>query len=113
MGLIQVFIFIPIIPEILERMQVAYNIVEGEDEALDNSLNDKVNDAYGLFFASSQLVSPIIGSLVYVQTGNSAPSTCDNAAYFNLWFLIMLILFNGGPLVLSENKRFVKKLEEL
>lgn len=53
MGLVQVFIFIPIIPEILERMQVAYNIAEGEDEALDNSLNDKVNDAYGLFFASS------------------------------------------------------------
>jgi hypothetical protein len=37
----------------LERMQVAHNIVEGEDEALDNSLNDKVNDAYGVFFAAS------------------------------------------------------------
>jgi hypothetical protein len=53
MGIVQVFVFIPIIPEMLERMQVAYNIVEGEDEALDNSLNDIVNDAYGVFYAAS------------------------------------------------------------
>ena len=37
----------------LERMSVHYNIVEGMDETLDNNLNDKVNDAYGLFYAIS------------------------------------------------------------
>jgi hypothetical protein len=53
LGFCQVFIFIPIIPEMLERMMVHYNIVEGMDETLDNNLNDKVNDAYGLFYAMS------------------------------------------------------------
>lgn len=53
MGIFQVFVFIPIIPEMLERMAVTYNIVEGEDEAIDNQLNDKVNDSYGLFYAMS------------------------------------------------------------
>jgi len=37
----------------LERMLVAFNIVEGMDEILDNNLNDKINDAYGLFYATS------------------------------------------------------------
>jgi len=34
-------------------MMVHYNIVEGMDEAVDNNLNDRVNDAYGLFYAAS------------------------------------------------------------
>lgn len=37
----------------LERMMVHYKIVEGMDETVDNNLNDKVNDAYGLFYATS------------------------------------------------------------
>ena len=53
----------------LERMQVAYNIVEGANEKVDNQLNDKVNDAYALFIASSEFLSPIIGSLIYSKTG--------------------------------------------
>lgn len=35
-GFLQVIIFIPIIPEMLERMQVAYKISEGENEEIDN-----------------------------------------------------------------------------
>ena len=97
----------------LERMQVAHNIVEGEDEALDNSLNDKVNDAYGVFFAASQLLSPIVGAYIYGETGSSAPISCDYAAYFNLGFFAVLFLFNGGPMVLIENRSFKKKLEAL
>jgi MFS family permease len=63
-GIFQVFVFIPIIPEMLERLQVDLNIVEGEDPALDNQLNDKVNDAYGFIFAFANFVSPLIGSNV-------------------------------------------------
>jgi hypothetical protein len=48
-----VFVFIPIIPEILDRMNLAFGIIEGEYEAVDVSLTDKVNDAYGVFYAGS------------------------------------------------------------
>ena len=53
MGIFQVFVFIPIIPEMIERLQVELNIVEGEDEYIDAQLNDKCNDAYGFVYAFS------------------------------------------------------------
>jgi hypothetical protein len=66
LGIFQVIIFIPIIPEMLERMQVAHKIVEGENEHIDNKLNDIVNDAYGLFYALSQFIGPLVGARIYV-----------------------------------------------
>ena len=68
-GIFQVFVFIPIIPEMLERLQVDLGIVEGEDETVDNALNDKVNDAYGFVYAFSNFVSPLIGSAVLGWAG--------------------------------------------
>lgn len=68
-GIFQVFIFIPMIPEMLERLQVDLDIVEGEDESVDNALNDKVNDAVGFIFAFSNFVSPLIGAAVLDAVG--------------------------------------------
>jgi hypothetical protein len=68
-GIFQVFIFIPIIPEMLERLQVDLGIVEGEDEAVDNALNDKVNDSIGFIFAFANFVSPLIGASVLDAVG--------------------------------------------
>lgn len=62
LGFMQTFTFIPIIPEMLERLQVDLNLKEGSNEKLENSLNDKVNDAYGFVYAFSTFVSPLIGS---------------------------------------------------
>lgn len=64
LGIFQVFVFIPIIPEMLERLQVDLGIVEGEDEAVDNALNDKVNDAYGFVYAFANFAAPLIGAAV-------------------------------------------------
>lgn len=61
LGLFQTFVFIPIIPEMLERLVVDLEIFEGADADVDNALNDKVNDAYGLMFAFACFISPIIG----------------------------------------------------
>lgn len=36
LGIIQTFFFIPLIPEMIERMQVDLNIKEGENEELEN-----------------------------------------------------------------------------
>lgn len=64
LGFMQVFTFIPIIPEMLERLQVDFNVKEGENQKLENSINDKVNDAYGFMYAFSTFVSPLIGSSI-------------------------------------------------
>jgi hypothetical protein len=46
----------------IERIQVDLGITEGEDEEVDAALNDKINDAYGLIYALSNFLSPIIGT---------------------------------------------------
>jgi len=46
----------------IERLQAALEISEGEDEYIDAKLNDRCNDAYGLIYAFSMFVSPLIGS---------------------------------------------------
>jgi len=50
-GFFQVFVFIPIIPEMIERIQDKLEVSEGENEFVDNAINDKVNDSYGFVFA--------------------------------------------------------------
>lgn len=92
-------------------MNVAFEISEGQYEAVDLSLTDKVNDAYGVFYAGSQLISPVIGSEIKTRLG--APQSCDVAAAFNLFFALVLFILNGGPSVLSENREMKKKLKEL
>lgn len=62
LGIFQVFIFIPIIPEMIERLQVELKIREGENDLIDGALNDKINDSYGFIFALSNFISPNIGA---------------------------------------------------
>jgi hypothetical protein len=49
----------------IERMQVDFNIKEGENQELENQLNDKINDSYGLIYSFATFISPNIGS--YMQ----------------------------------------------
>ena len=62
LGGFQVFIFLPVIPEMVERMYYDLGIKEGENEEIDNAIADKVNDAYGFVYACSYFVSPLIGA---------------------------------------------------
>jgi len=65
MGFVEIFIFLPILPEMIERMQVALDIHTGEDPLLDSELNDKINDLYGFTYVVTMFFSPIIGSYLY------------------------------------------------
>ena len=109
MGIFQYFIFIPVIPEMLERVQGDFNIVEGEDEELDNAINDKVNDAYGFMYAFSSFVSPLIGSIL--QENYGSPFACDIFAFTNFGIAAILFLFNCGIFVFSEHREYQNKLE--
>jgi len=111
LGIFQVFVFIPIIPEILERLQVDLGVVEGEDEAVDNALNDKVNDAYGFVYAFANFVSPLIGTATYDAIGVRA--TFDLFAMVNFGFGLFIFIFNCGLFVFSENRAFTRKLYDL
>lgn len=111
LGLFQVFVFIPIIPEMIERMQVKLNIREGEDEYVDAMLNDKCNDMYGLVYALSMFLGPLIGDALQSRFGYR--TTCDVFAYINFGWALILFIFNCGPMVIGENKRFQAKLNTL
>lgn len=74
-------------------------------------LNDKCNDAYGLIYASSMFVSPLVGSIL--QTGYGQRVTCDILMIGNLIVGVFLLIFNCGPLVFKENREFRTKLENL
>lgn len=69
MGIFQFFVFIPIIPEMLERVQVELDVIEGEDPDMDQAINDKVNDAYGTIYALAMFVGPLAGGFMYEKFG--------------------------------------------
>jgi|688.fasta_scaffold791197_1 hypothetical protein len=121
LGFMQTFTFIPIIPEMLERLQVDFNVKDGSNEKLENSINDKVNDAYGFVYAFSTFISPLIGSsLLNVFAGSTEDEDdkekineqkahgqrvlCDYLAFFNFGLGIVLFIFNCGIFVFSENR---------
>ena len=45
--------YLLVIPEMIESVQDQLNISEGENEMIDITLSDKVNDMYGFVFALS------------------------------------------------------------
>lgn len=111
LGIFQVFVFIPIIPEMLERLQVTLNISEGEDADVDDMLNDKVNDAYGFIYAFSNFIAPLMGSYLYEYVDHR--KTFDYIAIADFSFGILILFVNCGPWVFSENRRFKEQLSAL
>lgn len=111
LGICQIFVFIPIIPEMIERLQVQLQIAEGEDEVVDLRLNDQVNEAYTLIYALSSFVSPILGSQLYLKYGFR--TTFDMVAAANLVYAGILFTFNCGPAVFLEDRKFKQELDTL
>ena len=109
LGFNQVLLYIPIIPEMIERLQVDFDIVEERDPVLFSSLNDKVNDVYAFIYALSEFISPLIGTMLYKQLGQRI--TCDYLAFFNLTYALILFIFNCGTNVFAENRHFTQKLK--
>lgn len=111
MGILQVFVFIPIIPEMLERLQVDLDIAEGESEEVDMALNDQVNECYTLLYAFANGVSPLIGGFLHDHYGSE--KTCDWVAFVNIGVGVISLLFNCGIFVFREDRAFKNKLESL
>ena len=71
-------------------------------------VNDKCNDCYGLFYAISMFISPIIGSSL--KDSFNYQGACDIVAMFNFAYAFILFFFNCGPMVFYENRKFEEKL---
>ena len=64
-----------------------------------------------MLFASANFVSPIVGSYLYTQYGMR--STCDIIAAVNVAFATIILIFNCGLFVFSEDRKFRGKLGKL
>ena len=104
LGFCQIFVFIPIIPEMIERVQDSLGVKEGESAKIDMLLSDAVNEAYVLIYAISAFLSPLIGGCLYMIYGMR--KTCDIVAAANLVYVLILISFNCGFNVYKENVNF-------
>ena len=92
---------------------MSLDISEGEDLLVDLKLNDQVNEAYTLIYATASFISPLIGSYIYQSNANCMRTTFDIVAVGNFIYAVILFTFNCGPNVFIEDRDFRKKLESL
>lgn len=111
-GIFQVFVFVPIITELLEELQVTLRISE-KDDVRYNSLNDKVADGYGLVFSLSNFASPNVGNLIFEQTDKKMPVTFDYTSIFFFCYGIIIFIFNCGYNFKEVNELFKIELASI
>lgn len=63
-GIFEFFIFVPVLPEMLDRMNVELQLKNGRDDYFISIVNDKCNDAYQLYMAVAMFTSPLIGEII-------------------------------------------------
>jgi MFS family permease len=95
-GAAQGFLFIPILPEIIEAFSDRYEIKEGENEEVDEDVSDRASGLYGAFYYTGMIISPITGSLIYHNL-KSFNKTCDLFAMFSIGYIIIYYIFNILP----------------
>ena len=103
-GIAQGFIFIPVLPEIIESVYVKENVVPGENYHIDMLINDKAAGLYGTFYATGQIIAPILGGVLYDTTNNRI--TCDILAVTCLCYSFIYFFGNVGFKVFKEEKIF-------
>ena len=61
----QGFLFIPIIPELIESYYDTHGIAEGEDAQVDEDIADRASGLYNAFYYIGMIISPVAGNLIY------------------------------------------------
>ena len=107
------FVFIPILPEMLDALYAAKGITEGENERTDMIIADKAAGLYGAFYSVGMILSPIIGGLAYeffegYHDKRAFNKTCDVWAVGSLAFTVLYLCWN----VLPDIKNLDSKQEE-
>ena len=110
-GVAQGFIYIPLIPEIIESVYHKERIVEGENEWVDMQINDNASGLYGTFYSIGQIVAPILGGALYDALGFRL--TCDILALTCLGYAIIFFFLNVGFTVFKQEREFREQMKEL
>jgi hypothetical protein len=95
-GAAQGFLFVPLMPEMIESYCDSYGIVEGENEQADEDISDRASGLYGTMYYTGMIISPITGSLIY-QHFNSFNKTCDLFGILSFAFTVIYYIFNVFP----------------
>eukprot|EP00347_Sterkiella_histriomuscorum_P011555 403372011 len=103
-GLAQGFLFIPILPEVIDSIYHKSGAVEGEDVHFDGIVSDKAAGLYGSFYSLGLIISPIVGSEIYQALDDNWNLTCDIFAFFAAGFCLIFFVFNVLPDILSDRK---------
>lgn len=103
-GIAQGFLFIPILPEVIDAIYTKTGATEGEDPYFDGIVSDKAAGLYGSFYSLGLIISPIIGSEIYQALDNNWNLTCDIFAFFAGGFCLIFFLFNVLPDIMNDRK---------
>ena len=110
-GLASGFVFIPILPEVIESVYINLQLVENSNKDTDNIINDKCAALYGLFYAIGAILSPLIGSIVYNHKSPGPGEqgdwkfTCDVFGIASAAYSIIFLVFNILPDIHNEKKQ--------
>ena len=114
-GLASGFVFIPILPEVIESVYMKRNLVEGDNEILDGIINDKAAALDGLVDAIGAIISPLIGSFVFnFKKGEKGDwyFTCDVFAIMCASYALLFLVFNVLPDIHKEKQQRKELLEK-
>jgi MFS family permease len=65
MGVAQAFLYIPLVPEIIDSVIEKEEIIECECEQLDSAISDRAAALYGTFYSAGIISAPLLGAVVY------------------------------------------------
>lgn len=103
-GVAQGFIFIPILPEVIDAVYTKTGVAEGEDVYFDGVVSDKAAGLYGSFYSLGLIIAPILGSEVYKALDGDWYLTCDCFAFFAATFCLIFFLCNVLPDIMKDKK---------
>jgi hypothetical protein len=90
-GFFLSFLFYPILPEILSIAQNKEGILD------DYNLIDKACGIYGVFFSLGNMLSVIVGDIIYYQIFNlNFRTTCDAMSVLSIAFAVIFLFTNVG-----------------
>jgi len=95
--------FVPVTSELIERLQVSLQ-VHVSDAAKYQVINDTVTDTFGLIFALTQFVTPLISATLYTNYGARTMFGIVGITCFV--YATILMIFNCGRSFREENAEF-------
>lgn len=97
------FVFIPILPEMIDSVYVTHKMKEGEDEHIDSIICDKAAGLYGSFYSTGMIIAPELGAVIYEHFKESGDETlafnktCDVFAMMTLGYTVLYFFCNVLP----------------